>query len=118
MSSSAKRPKSGKKDATKSTANKTTKSKKKEQNEDDAAETQRTTIDCSDAQCSWDPCNVTADRIDWPEWAVQNTVKLLDEDNTIPFIARYRREQTNNMEADKLRELKTVLDDLRFAFSK
>ena len=68
---------------------------------------------CEESSPSWDACSVTAGRIDWPEWAVRNTVKLLEEDNTIPFIARYRKEQTNNMEADKIRELKHSIDDLR-----
>ncbi|KYQ55407.1 S1 RNA-binding domain-containing protein 1 [Trachymyrmex zeteki] len=35
----------------------------------------------------------------------QNVVKLFKEDNTIPFIARYRKNMTGSMDADKLREL-------------
>ena len=29
---------------------------------------------------------------------VENTVKLIDEGNTIPFIARYRKEQTGSLD--------------------
>ena len=29
---------------------------------------------------------------------VENTVKLIDEGNTIPFIARYRKEVTGNLD--------------------
>ncbi|XP_012060032.1 PREDICTED: S1 RNA-binding domain-containing protein 1 [Atta cephalotes] len=36
---------------------------------------------------------------------VENVVKLFKEDNTIPFIARYRKNMTGSMDADKLREL-------------
>ncbi|XP_078050412.1 S1 RNA-binding domain-containing protein 1 [Augochlora pura] len=39
-----------------------------------------------------------------------NVVNLLKEDNTIPFIARYRRNMTGGMEADKLRALKESFD--------
>ncbi|KYN29381.1 S1 RNA-binding domain-containing protein 1 [Trachymyrmex cornetzi] len=35
----------------------------------------------------------------------KNLVKLFKEDNTIPFIARYRKNMTGSMDADKLREL-------------
>jgi len=36
---------------------------------------------------------------------VENTVKLIDEDNTIPFIARYRKEMTGSLDDQVLREL-------------
>ncbi len=40
---------------------------------------------------------------------VQNVLKLLDEGNTIPFIARYRKEQTGAMHDDVLRRLEERL---------
>lgn len=43
----------------------------------------------------------------------QRVVTLLDEGNTVPFIARYRKEQTNAMDDQKLRELSERLDYLR-----
>ena len=46
-------------------------------------------------------------------WQVENTVKLIDEDNTIPFIARYRKEQTGEIDDQKLRELNERLEYLR-----
>ena len=46
-------------------------------------------------------------------WQVDNTVKLIDEDNTIPFIARYRKEQTGSMDDQQLRELSERLIYLR-----
>lgn len=44
---------------------------------------------------------------------VKNTVGLLDEGNTIPFIARYRKEQTGELEDIVLRDLSNRLNFLR-----
>jgi uncharacterized protein len=44
---------------------------------------------------------------------VQNAVELLDEGNTIPFIARYRKEQTGEMKDTVIRELSNRLNYLR-----
>lgn len=44
---------------------------------------------------------------------VENTVKLIDEGNTIPFIARYRKEVTGSLDDQILRELSERLTYLR-----
>ena len=44
---------------------------------------------------------------------VENTVKLIDEGNTIPFIARYRKEVTGNLSDETLRDLGERLTYLR-----
>ncbi len=44
---------------------------------------------------------------------VENTVKLIDEGNTIPFIARYRKEQTGSLDDVVLRDLYERLIYLR-----
>lgn len=44
---------------------------------------------------------------------VENTVKLMDEGNTIPFIARYRKEATGGLTDIVLRELSERLEYLR-----
>lgn len=44
---------------------------------------------------------------------VENTVKLIDEGNTIPFIARYRKEATGALDDQLLRELNDRLSYLR-----
>lgn len=44
---------------------------------------------------------------------VENTVKLIDEGNTIPFIARYRKEATGSLDDQILRELSERLAYLR-----
>lgn len=47
------------------------------------------------------------------KFQVENTVKLIDEGNTIPFIARYRKEQTGELSDVVLRELYERLIYLR-----
>ena len=44
---------------------------------------------------------------------VQNTVDLIDQGNTIPFIARYRKEMTGSLDDQVLRELSERLTYLR-----
>ena len=44
---------------------------------------------------------------------VENTVKLVDDGNTIPFIARYRKEMTGELNDQVLRELHERLVYLR-----
>lgn len=46
-------------------------------------------------------------------WQVENTVKLIDEGNTIPFIARYRKEATGSLDDQLLRSLSDRLAYLR-----
>ena len=47
------------------------------------------------------------------ESQVESTVKLIDEGNTIPFIARYRKEITGNLSDETLRDLDERLKYLR-----
>ncbi|MCI5678769.1 MAG: RNA-binding transcriptional accessory protein [Bacteroidales bacterium] len=44
---------------------------------------------------------------------VENTVKLLDEGNTVPFIARYRKEMTGSLDDQIIRQLSERLTALR-----
>ena len=46
-------------------------------------------------------------------WQVENTVKLIDEGNTIPFIARYRKEAHGSLDDQVLRDLSDRLTYLR-----
>lgn len=48
----------------------------------------------------------------------QSVIKLLDEGNTIPFIARYRKNMTNNMTPEELRVVKEEYDDIVILKSK
>ena len=46
-------------------------------------------------------------------WQIENTVKLIDEGNTIPFISRYRKEATGELSDEVLRNLFERLNYLR-----
>ncbi len=47
------------------------------------------------------------------KWQVENVVKLIDEGNTIPFIARYRKEAHGTLDDQTLRAVNDRLDYLR-----
>ncbi|XP_078593660.1 S1 RNA-binding domain-containing protein 1-like [Branchiostoma floridae x Branchiostoma japonicum] len=61
----------------------------------------------------WETAYVLADRQDIDNYIAANIIELLDEGCTVPFIARYRKEKTGNMEAEKLREVQTVYEELK-----
>lgn len=44
---------------------------------------------------------------------LENLIKMLDEGDTVPFIARYRKEQTGEMQDEKIREISERLEYLR-----
>ena len=44
---------------------------------------------------------------------VRQTVLLLDEGNTVPFITRYRKEQTGNLNEDQIRVIEERVQSLR-----
>lgn len=46
-------------------------------------------------------------------WQIENVIKLIDEGNTIPFIARYRKEAHGSLNDQKLREISERLTYLR-----
>ena len=46
-------------------------------------------------------------------WQAENVVALIDEGNTIPFIARYRKEKTGSLDDQILREFSERLEALR-----
>ena len=47
------------------------------------------------------------------QWQVNKVIKLIDEGNTIPFIARYRKEVTGALNDEQLRNLDERLKYLR-----
>ena len=56
-----------------------------------------------------------AERLNLPEQAVDNTLRLLDEGCTIPFIARYRKERTgglNELQIEQISEQSERLKEL------
>ena len=54
-----------------------------------------------------------ADELAIKEEQVSATVKLMDEGNTVPFIARYRKEVTGGLSDETLRSLEERLQYLR-----
>ncbi len=54
-----------------------------------------------------------ADEFAIAQWQVDNTIELIDEGNTIPFIARYRKEKTGTLSDDILRDFFERLNYLR-----
>ena len=44
---------------------------------------------------------------------IDSAIKLLDDGNTIPFIARYRKEATGEMKDEQLRDLSDKLTYIR-----
>mgnify|MGYP001851545077 FL=1 len=47
------------------------------------------------------------------KWQIENTIELIDDGNTIPFIARYRKERTGSLDDEILRTLSDRLSALR-----
>lgn len=54
-----------------------------------------------------------AEELNWNKEQVEKAVQMLDEGNTVPFIARYRKEVTGAMDDDTLRRLEERLGYLR-----
>ena len=44
---------------------------------------------------------------------IQAVVELLDEGNTVPFITRYRKDQTGGMDEEQIREIQSRLSKMR-----
>jgi len=47
------------------------------------------------------------------EWQVENTIRLLDDGATIPFISRYRKEMTGSLDEVKLLHIKDEFERLK-----
>ena len=54
-----------------------------------------------------------AESLALPETSVRAAITLLDEGNTVPFIARYRKDQTGGIDDQALRQLDKSLTELR-----
>ena len=56
---------------------------------------------------------IIAEELKVKVWQVEAAVKLIDEGNTIPFIARYRKPVTGELNDEQLRDLDERLKYLR-----
>ncbi|XP_077193334.1 S1 RNA-binding domain-containing protein 1 isoform X2 [Paroedura picta] len=71
-----------------------------------------------DQKMNWNIVQVLSQRTGIEEWVCANIIRLFQDDNTIPFIARYRKELINNLEADALREVQQTLEELQTVIKK
>ncbi|HQQ18736.1 MAG TPA: Tex family protein [Exilispira sp.] len=56
-----------------------------------------------------DYATVIAERLNIRREQVSNTVKLLDDENTVPFIARYRKEMTGSLDEVQIRQIEKMI---------
>lgn len=59
-----------------------------------------------------------ADKLQLKRYQVENTVKLLDDENTVPFIARYRKEMTGSLDEVLIRAIEKQINYERNLFSR
>jgi len=62
---------------------------------------------------TWVPADVISTEFNLPWEAVNTTCSLLEAGNSLPFLARYRREATGGMGPDILRQVKDSLEALK-----
>lgn len=60
----------------------------------------------------WTDEKLLAEMCQCEAYVAWNFIKLINSDNTIPFIARYRKEMVQNFEAEKLREMKQAYENI------
>jgi uncharacterized protein len=56
---------------------------------------------------------IVAKKLGLHEWQVENTIRLLDDGATIPFISRYRKEMTGSLDEVKLLHIKEEYNRLK-----
>src|SRR6476660_1828640 len=55
----------------------------------------------------FDPVPALVQTLGLPAKSIAAVIALLDEDNTVPFIARYRKERTGGLDEVQIREIET-----------
>nr|XP_061821469.1 S1 RNA-binding domain-containing protein 1-like [Nerophis lumbriciformis] len=65
-----------------------------------------------DLNMNWDTIELLSTFTCVERWVCANVVTLLREENTVPFIVRYRKEMINHMDADAVRDVQLVYEDL------
>ncbi|KAA0190885.1 hypothetical protein HAZT_HAZT002559 [Hyalella azteca] len=63
--------------------------------------------------CDWDPAQVISTRKGIDVNHAREIIRLVDQECTLPFIARYRREKTGDLEIGKLREVLSSYEQLK-----
>ena len=54
-----------------------------------------------------------SEKLQLSERSIQNTIELLDEGCTIPFIARYRKERTGSLDEVQIASISEMVDKWR-----
>ncbi|KAL2716873.1 S1 RNA-binding domain-containing protein 1 [Vespula squamosa] len=88
----------------------------KNSNEDLSLERPRKEIDIENfsTECvEWTDVDYICEVQNIDKQVAENIVKLFKDDNTIPFIARYRKSMTGGMEPDQLRSVKECFDRVK-----
>ncbi|XP_076016365.1 S1 RNA-binding domain-containing protein 1 [Genypterus blacodes] len=62
---------------------------------------------------SWDLIELLSKLTCVERWVSVNIIQLLREENTVPFMVRYRKEMINHMDADAVRDVQLVYEELR-----
>lgn len=63
-----------------------------------------------ESEFEWSAYELVAESQCINEHIAKNTAELFEQDNTIPFIARYRKHITGNMEVEQLRNFKELYE--------
>lgn len=61
----------------------------------------------------WKDEEVVSSAANVPIDIAQNVISLLEQDCTIPFIVRYRREKTGGLLAEKLRDIQAAYEEVK-----
>lgn len=61
---------------------------------------------------NWDMIELLSTLACVEHWVCVNVITLLREDNTVPFIVRYRKEMINHMDADAVRDIQLIYEEL------
>ena len=57
--------------------------------------------------------SLIAEKLGLHIWQVENTIRLLEDGSTIPFISRYRKEMTGSLDEVKLLHIKDEFNRLK-----
>ncbi len=60
-----------------------------------------------------DLLNFITSKTQFPQKSISNTIELFNEDCTIPFISRYRKERTGNLDEVQIGEILNFKNSLR-----
>ncbi|KAM4607034.1 S1 RNA-binding domain-containing protein 1 [Polymixia lowei] len=67
----------------------------------------------NDLNMNWDLIELLSTLTCVECWVCVNIVRLLREENTVPFMVRYRKEMINHMDADAVRDVQMIYEELR-----